>query len=95
MQAAVRLSTWILPGEIEVADAQLPSGEPADVIVLFSQATDTSRRSVIDILAGRTGTPCFSERRRSKRLSARGTRRMGTLIVPATGSVYLDANSVI
>jgi hypothetical protein len=60
MQAALRVKTTVLPGgKIEVTDPQLPSGETVDVIVLFSEPTDTPRRSIVDVLAEAPGHILF------------------------------------
>jgi hypothetical protein len=60
MQAALRMTTWVQPGgKIEVTDKQLPAGESVDVIVLFPQPADTSRRSIVDVLAEAPGHLAF------------------------------------
>lgn len=60
MQSALRLTTWVQPGgKIEVADAQLRAGDPVDVIVLFPQSSDLTRRSIVDILAEAPGHLAF------------------------------------
>ena len=60
MQAALRLTTWVQPGgKIEISDTQLPTGKPVDVIVLFTQLEDATRRSVVDILAEAPGHLAF------------------------------------
>ncbi len=60
MQTAVRITAAVqLGGKIEIADSQLPAGRPVDVIVLFPQESDISRRSVVDVLAEAPGHLAF------------------------------------
>ena len=60
MQTALRIATTVLPGgKIEVADAQLPSGEAVDVIVLLPEPAPARRRSVVDVLAEAPGRILF------------------------------------
>ena len=60
MQTAVRVTTTVqLGGKIEIADPQLPAGRPVDVIVLFPQEPNGSRRSVVDVLAEGLGHLAF------------------------------------
>ena len=60
MQTALRLTTWVRAGgKVEFTDAQLPTGKSVDVIVLLPPMTDTSRRSVVDILAEAPGHLAF------------------------------------
>lgn len=60
MQAALRLNAWIQPGgKIEITDAQLPVGKPAEVIILFPQATDETLPSAVDVLAQAPGHLAF------------------------------------
>lgn len=56
MQSALRITTSVQPGgKIEVVDAQLPPGEQVDVIVLFSQATKSTRPSLLEVLSQAPG----------------------------------------
>ncbi len=60
MQAAMKVTTTVqLGGRIEIADPQLPTGKSVDVIVLFPQEADVSRRSVVDVLAEAPGHLAF------------------------------------
>jgi len=60
MQTAVKVTTTVQSGgRIEIADPQLPLGKPVDVIVLFPQEADASRRSVVDVLAEAPGQLVF------------------------------------
>ncbi len=60
MEAVLRLTTRVQPGgKIEVTDAQLPAGNLVDLLVLFPQPPDSSRRSVVDILAEAPGHLAF------------------------------------
>jgi hypothetical protein len=60
MQAALRITTTVLPGgRIEVTDPQLPSGEAVDVIVLIPESSAAPRRSVVDVLAEAPGHILF------------------------------------
>ena len=60
MEAVLRLTTRVQPGgRIEVTDAQLPAGNLVDLLVLFPQPSDSSRRSVVDILAEAPGHLAF------------------------------------
>jgi hypothetical protein len=60
MQAALRITSKVQPGgKIEVVNTYLPVGATVDVIVLVPQPTDTSRRSVIDVLAEAPGHLAF------------------------------------
>ncbi len=60
MQAALRLTGTVQPGgRVEVSSPQLPSGKVVDVIVLFPREADSSRRSVMDILAEAPGRLVF------------------------------------
>jgi hypothetical protein len=60
MRAALHLRTTILPGgKIEIADDALPSGEAAEVIVLFPAQRAGARRSAVDILAEAPGQRLF------------------------------------
>ncbi len=60
MQTAVRVTTTVQSGgRIEIADPQLPTGRAVDVLVLFPQEADVSRRSVVDVLAEAPGQLAF------------------------------------
>ena len=60
MQTAVKVTATVqFGGKIEIADPQLPAGRPVDVIVLFPQEADVSRRSVMDVLAEAPGHLAF------------------------------------
>lgn len=60
MQTAVRVTATVqLGGRVEIADPQLPMGGVVDVIVLFPQEVDVSRRSVVDVLAEAPGQLAF------------------------------------
>jgi hypothetical protein len=60
MQAALRLTTLVQPGgKIEITDSQLPDGQAVDVILLFPQQADASRRSVVEVLAEAPGHLAF------------------------------------
>jgi hypothetical protein len=60
MQAALRLTAWVQPGgKIEVSDTQLPTGKSVELIVLFPQPEETTRRSVVDVLAEAPGHLAF------------------------------------
>lgn len=60
MQTAVRVTATVQSGgRVEIADPQLPPGKPVDVIVLFPQEADASRRSVVDVLAEAPGQLVF------------------------------------
>ena len=56
MQAALRLTGTVQPGgRVEVSSPQLPSGKAVEVIVLFPQEAEVTRRSVMDVLAEAPG----------------------------------------
>lgn len=60
MQTALRMTTWVLPGgKIEITDARLPTGKEVEVIALLPEATDETRRSIVDILAEAPGHLAF------------------------------------
>ena len=60
MEAVLRLTTRVQPGgKIEITDSQLPAGNLVDLLVLFPQPTDSSRRSVVDIIAEAPGHLAF------------------------------------
>lgn len=60
MQTAVRVTATVqLGGRVEIADPQLPAGKSVDVIVLFQQEADVSRRSVVEVLAEAPGQLAF------------------------------------
>ncbi len=60
MQTAVKMTATVqFGGRIEIADPQLPAGKSVDVIVLFPQEADVSRRSVVDVLAEAPGHLAF------------------------------------
>jgi len=60
MQTVVKVTATVqFGGKIEIADPQLPTGKSVDVIVLFPQEADVSRRSVVDILAEAPGQLAF------------------------------------
>jgi hypothetical protein len=42
-----------------MSDTQLPAGEPIDVVVLFPEPDDSTRRSVMDVLAEAPGHLTF------------------------------------
>ena len=61
MEAALRRSTWVLPGgRIEIADTQLTPGRPVDVIVVVPDSPAGDRPSVIDVLASAPGHLAFN-----------------------------------
>ncbi len=60
MQTALRLTGTVQPGgRVEVSSPQLPSGKAVDVIVLFPREAESSRRSVMDVLAEAPGPLAF------------------------------------
>ncbi len=60
MQSALRLTTWVQPGgRLEISDTRLPTDKPVDVIVLFPQPEDITRRSIVDVLAEAPGHLAF------------------------------------
>lgn len=60
MQSALRMTTWVLPGgRIEIMDAQLPDGNPVDLIVLLPEPYAPLRRSIVDVLAEAPGHLVF------------------------------------
>ena len=60
MQAALRLSGTVQPGgRVEVFSPQLPLGKAVEVIVLFPQAAEVTRCSVMDALAEAPGHLAF------------------------------------
>ena len=60
MQAALRVTTRVQPGgKIEVSDVHLPAGKSVDVIVLFPESDDSTRRSIVDVLAESPGHLTF------------------------------------
>lgn len=60
MQSAVRLSAWVKAGgRVEVANDQLPVGQSVDVIVLFPRPSESTRASVVDVLAEAPGYLMF------------------------------------
>ncbi len=60
MQTALRLTGTVQSGgRIEVSNPQLPAGKPVEIIVLFPQETDMTRRSVVDVLAEAQGHLAF------------------------------------
>jgi len=62
MQTAVKMTATVQSGgRIEIADPQLPAGRSVDVIVLFPQEADASRRSVVDVLAEAPGQLAFHD----------------------------------
>jgi len=59
-QTAVRVTATVqLGGRVEIADPQLPTGKSVDVLVLFPQEAEASRRSVVDVLAEAPGQLVF------------------------------------
>lgn len=60
MQTAVKLTGTVQPGgHVEVSSPLLPAGKAVDVLVLFPQETDVTRRSATDILAEAPGHLAF------------------------------------
>ena len=60
MQTALRLTGTVQTGgRIEVSSPQLPSGRSVEVIVLFPQEAEVTRRSVADVLAEAPGHLAF------------------------------------
>ncbi len=60
MQTALRLTGTVQPGGcVEVSSPHLPVGKAVDVIVLFPQEADLTRRSVTDVLAEAPGNLAF------------------------------------
>lgn len=60
MQTALRLSGTVQPGgRVEVSSSQLPSGKAVEVIVLFPQEAEVTRRSIMDVLADAPGHLAF------------------------------------
>ena len=60
MQAALRLTGMVQPGgRVEVSSPQLPPGKAVEVIVLFPQEAEVTRRSVTDVLAEAPGHLAF------------------------------------
>ena len=58
MQTAVKVTATVQSGgRIEIADPQLPTGRSVEVLILFPQEAEASRRSVVDILAEAPGRP--------------------------------------
>lgn len=58
MQKALHVRTTVLPGgKIEIVDNELPVGEPVDVVV--SQSPASERRSIVDILDEAPGHLAF------------------------------------
>ena len=60
MQTALKLSGTVQPGgRVEVSSPQLPLGKAVEVIVLFPQEAEVTRRSVADVLAEAPGQLAF------------------------------------
>ncbi|HEY0736759.1 MAG TPA: hypothetical protein VGD69_17705 [Herpetosiphonaceae bacterium] len=51
MQQALRMTALVQPGgKIEVTDADLPVGQPVEVIVLLQSPSAIPRRSILEVL---------------------------------------------
>ena len=60
MQTALKLSGTVQPGgRVEISSPQLPLGKSVEVIVLFPQEAEVTRRSVTDVLADAPGQLAF------------------------------------
>ena len=58
MQKVLHVKTTVLPGgRIEIVDQELPVGESVDVVV--RHASESARRSAVDILAEAPGQRVF------------------------------------
>ena len=85
MQEALHLKTTVLPGgRIEIADRNLPVGEPVDVVITRSPASP--RKSAVDILREAPGPPPVQEIVRCGVLPEGRTRGMEPLTLPAGGA---------
>jgi len=90
--SALRPEATVLPGHrLEVTAPELPEGARVEVIIVLPAVDVRSPGRT----AARSEPPVLPELGGVRKASAAGEGRVGTLSLPASGLVYVDANPII